>query len=123
MSALGQKRTYAAQQVMSALPPIATAKADFRARSCALYPQSGHVQCKNPCPLWAKSGLMRCNKKDRYSITSSARAIRLGGTVRPSAFAVFRFMTSSYLLGACTGRSAGFSPRSMRSTYAAARRY
>jgi hypothetical protein len=39
MSALGQKRTYAAQQVMSALPPIATAKADFRARSCPLYPQ------------------------------------------------------------------------------------
>jgi hypothetical protein len=28
-SALGQKRTYAAQQVMSALPPIATAKADM----------------------------------------------------------------------------------------------
>jgi hypothetical protein len=29
MSALGQKQTYAAQQVMSALPPIATAKADI----------------------------------------------------------------------------------------------
>lgn len=28
MSALGQKRTYAVQQVMSALAPIATAKAD-----------------------------------------------------------------------------------------------
>ena len=28
MSALGQKQTYAAQQVMSALPPIAAAKAD-----------------------------------------------------------------------------------------------
>jgi hypothetical protein len=39
MSALGQKRTYAAQQVMSALPPIATAKADSRKRSCPLYPQ------------------------------------------------------------------------------------
>src|SRR5215475_2477816 len=39
MSALGQKRTYAAQQVMSALPPIATAKADFRARSCPLCPR------------------------------------------------------------------------------------
>jgi len=39
MSALGQKRTYAAQQGMSALPPIATAKADFRARSCPLYPR------------------------------------------------------------------------------------
>ena len=29
MSALGQKRTYAVQNGMSALPPIATAKADF----------------------------------------------------------------------------------------------
>ena len=29
MSALGHKRTFALQQVMSALPPIATAKADF----------------------------------------------------------------------------------------------
>jgi hypothetical protein len=29
MSALGQERTYAVQQVMSALPPIATAKADM----------------------------------------------------------------------------------------------
>jgi len=39
MSALGHKRTYAAQHVMSALPPIATAKADIRKRSCLLYPQ------------------------------------------------------------------------------------
>ena len=38
MSALGQKQTYAAHKVMSALPPIATAKADFRTRSCLLYP-------------------------------------------------------------------------------------
>jgi hypothetical protein len=28
MSALGQKQTYALQKAMSALPPIATAKAD-----------------------------------------------------------------------------------------------
>jgi hypothetical protein len=39
MSALGQKRTYAVQQVMSALAPIATAKADIRTRSCLLYPR------------------------------------------------------------------------------------
>jgi hypothetical protein len=32
MSALGQKRTYALQQAMSALPPIATAKADIGQR-------------------------------------------------------------------------------------------
>ena len=51
-----------------------------------------------------------------YSITSSARASTEGGTVRPSAFAVLRLITSSYLVGACTGRSAAFSPLRMRST-------
>ena len=39
-----------------------------------------------------------------------------GGTVSPIALAVLRLITSSYLVGACTGRSAGFSPRRMRST-------
>src|SRR5215471_9669993 len=37
MSALGQKQTFAPQQGMSALPPIAPAKADSRKRSCLLY--------------------------------------------------------------------------------------
>jgi hypothetical protein len=45
-----------------------------------------------------------------YSITSSARASTEVGTSRPSAFAVLRLIVSSYLVGACTGRSAGFSP-------------
>src|SRR5262249_49813328 len=39
MSAFGQKQTCAAQNVMSALLPIATEKADFRKRSCPLYPR------------------------------------------------------------------------------------
>jgi len=39
MSALGHKRTYAPQQAMSALHPIATTKADMRKRSCPLYPR------------------------------------------------------------------------------------
>src|SRR5262245_6211543 len=51
-----------------------------------------------------------------HSITSSARASSVSGTVRPSALAVLRLITSSYLVGACTGRSAGFSPLRMRST-------
>src|SRR5262249_19146706 len=51
-----------------------------------------------------------------HSITSSARASSIGGTSRPSALAVLRLMTSSYFVGACTGRSAGFSPFRMRST-------
>jgi len=59
--------------------------------------------------------LMRCNKI-RYSITSPALASSDGGTVRPSALAVLRLITNSYLVGACTGRSAGFAPLRMRST-------
>jgi hypothetical protein len=39
MSALGQKQTYAPQKRMSALLPIATAKADMCQWSCPLYPQ------------------------------------------------------------------------------------
>ena len=46
----------------------------------------------------------------RCRITSSSRASSVGGTSRPSALAVLRLITSSYLVGACTGRSAGFSP-------------
>jgi hypothetical protein len=55
-------------------------------------------------------------QRTAYSITSSARASSVGGTSMPSAFAVFKLMASSYLVGACTGRSAGFSPLRMRST-------
>src|SRR5262249_48013623 len=51
-----------------------------------------------------------------HSITSSARASSDWGTVRSSALAVFRLMTSSYFVGACTGRSAAFPPLRMRST-------
>src|SRR6266511_5532804 len=45
----------------------------------------------------------------RHSITSSARASTCGGISRPSALAVLRLSTVSYLVGACTGRFAGFS--------------
>jgi hypothetical protein len=51
---------------------------------------------------------LRCNKRaDAYSITSSARASIVGGTSSPSTLAAFGLITSSYLVGACTGRSAG----------------
>src|SRR4029077_14981124 len=41
-----------------------------------------------------------------HSITSSARASSMGGTVRPSALAVLRLITSSILVGCYTGKSA-----------------
>src|SRR5262249_36812310 len=50
-----------------------------------------------------------------HSITSSAMASSLSGTVRPSALAVLRFMTRMYFVGNWPGRSAGFSPLRMRS--------
>src|SRR5262245_42112358 len=51
-----------------------------------------------------------------HSITSSARASSVGGTVRPSALAVARLMTSSGLGKNSIGRSAGFSPFNILST-------
>src|SRR3954451_7517707 len=51
-----------------------------------------------------------------HSMTSSARESSDGGTVRPSALAVVRLIAVTYLVGACTGRSAAFSPLRMRST-------
>src|SRR5437667_8157516 len=49
-------------------------------------------------------------------ITSSARSSSDCGIVMPSAFAVFRLMTSSNLVGCSTGRSAGLVPRRTLST-------
>ena len=85
---------------------------------------SGHEYADAPHPL-----LRTCGKRHRrrapkphdeiaplHSITSSARASTDGGTSTPSALAVLRLTTVSYLVGACTGRSAGFSPLRMRST-------
>jgi hypothetical protein len=45
-----------------------------------------------------------------HSITSPARKRNDSGIFRPSVFAVFKLIANSYLVGACTGRSAGFRP-------------
>jgi hypothetical protein len=50
-----------------------------------------------------------------HSMTSSARSSIPGGTARPSALAVLRLMVSLYLVGCCTGRSAGLAPFRIRS--------
>ena len=84
-------------------------------------PESGHVQRSRPCLLWANSGPMQRSKKERYSITSSARARSVGGIVRPRAFAVVRLRTRSNLVGCSTGMSPGFAPRRILSTISAVR--
>src|SRR6516164_9496396 len=104
MTAWGQRRRSSPRPQCPQLPPIA----DIR-----LIP--------NDPPLVPQADVSRCSKRRGYSITSSARASSVSGTVRPSALAVFMLITRSYLVGAWTGRSAGFVPLRMRSTYAAAR--
>jgi hypothetical protein len=66
---------------------------------------------------WTQSGLavavnLHRNKRldAAYSITSSAMASSVGGTLMPSALAVLRLMTNSNLVGCTTGKSAGLSP-------------
>jgi hypothetical protein len=74
------------------------------------------------CPLSAKSRHTHCSRFS-YSITSSAVNKSVGGIVTPSVLAVLRLITRSYLVGCWMGRSPAFSPRRIRSTYDAARRY
>src|SRR5262245_56257718 len=57
-----------------------------------------------------------------YLITLSARASTLGGIVRPICFAALRLMTNSTFIACSTGRSAGFAPFRILSTYLAAPR-
>jgi hypothetical protein len=58
-----------------------------------------------------------------YSITASARASSVGGISKTSAFAVFKLMTSSNLVGCKTGKSPGRSPLRIRPTYRPACQY
>jgi hypothetical protein len=92
-------------------PVQPTASPDVRFTS-----DSVRVRQRRKLTLSARSRHMQRSKQCLYSITSSARASNVGGISRPSAFAVLRLMVSSYFVGACTGRSAGFSPLRMRST-------
>src|SRR3974377_2206628 len=64
-------------RLMSALPPIADI--GTQPRDVRFVP---------------KADMVRCGERHRYSITSSAATIKLCGTRRPSALAVFRLIAS-----------------------------
>ena len=53
------------QKGMSALPPIATAKAISAAGHVRFTPESGHVRCTSPCLLWANSGHSNFKRADQ----------------------------------------------------------
>lgn len=65
--------------------------------------------------VWAPTSL------SLHSIASSARARSVGGMVRPSASAVFKFTISSNFVACSIGRSPGLAPLRSRSTRIAAR--
>ena len=99
-----------------------------------------HCRWARPSPLWVvifgckgatsqcplcpgdRRGRLRPKIRHRavHSITSSARPSSESGTIRPRALATLRLITSSNLVGNCTGRSAGLAPFSIRSMYPAA---
>ena len=69
---------------------------------------------KRPCDSRAVE--QRYELAPFHSIASSARASRVGGTVRPRVLAVWALMTSSSFDVCTTGRSAGLAPLRMRPT-------
>jgi hypothetical protein len=85
MSALGQKRTFRGQAPMSALPLKRTSFDGVEKSALCQKRTTGHP----------------------YSISSSARDSSVGGTLMPSAVAVFILMTSWKRVGCSTGKSAG----------------
>src|SRR5215471_14861302 len=82
-------------------------------KGCPLWVISGHMRRKTACPLYPRKrhkiatyGNVRFGPAADmpiYSIISFARACSAGGTLRPSALAVLRLITSSNLTGVWTG--------------------
>src|SRR5262249_10053187 len=88
------------------------------------------MQVHDSEPKWCATPFL-CGSLIRYSmpvylgaslITLSARTSTFGGIVRPICLAVFRLMMNANLVGCSTGRSAGFAPFRILSTYLAAPR-
>src|SRR5215831_13666801 len=65
-------------------------------------------------PRGGRAAEQRDERAALHSITSSARASKVGGMAIPMALAVLRLMISSNLVGCAIGRSPGFSPFNTR---------
>jgi hypothetical protein len=97
-------------------PDLARSLTDLGLRPCQQGRSAGYRISGGQSAVFVMARPHGRMQDEPYSITSSAVASNPGGIVRPSVLAVLRLTTSSYLVGACTGRSAGFSPLRMRST-------
>src|SRR5262249_36685945 len=109
MSALGQKQTYALHQPMSALPPIATTKANFphkvmsalppKADSCSAQPHVRFGPEADSCSA-AKTGATCDDLFDHIVQPASASArSSASGIAGPSDLTMVRLMMRSNLVG------------------------
>jgi hypothetical protein len=90
-------------------------------RMSAFASSSGHTSARAFSSFVPIAVVSRCSKESQtYSMTSSARASSVSGTVRPSALAVLRLITNSIFVENSIGKSAGFAPFRIFSTKAAA---
>src|SRR5262249_5952160 len=80
------------------------------------------LRARREWPRGGRAGEQRDELASLHSITSSARASSVGGTVRPSTLAVVRLITSSNLVGNSIGRSPALAPFRILPTKAAVRR-
>jgi hypothetical protein len=81
MSALGQKQTYAVHKPMSALPLIATAKADSRNTSCPLYPRKRTCAVQLGMSALGQKRTHAVQQKRLFNHLIGAAEQRLGGDV------------------------------------------
>src|SRR5262249_6558090 len=87
----------------SRLGPLGVERARAARRAAAAHvrfaPIATELMRRREVSPSVKSGFEQSQHGRPYSITSSARVMSVGGTSRPSAVAVLRLMTSSYLVG------------------------
>src|SRR5262249_20428468 len=86
MSALGHKRTYAVQKAMSALPPIATAKADMRKWSCPLYPRKQTCAMQMSMSAWGKKRTFAPHEHKHKRKTADTMPVAQSARNRPTAW-------------------------------------
>ena len=88
------------------------------------------LECKTTYPKIVSSLVLQCAflapcpqlRATCYFMTLSARASTFGGIVRPICLAALRLITNSNFVGCSTGKSAGFVPLRILSTWTATRR-
>src|SRR5262245_45495170 len=89
---------------------VITGKAQREHKISALPLKADTRQMRREGGLVPQAAVSNRSEAAPYSLTSAATSSRSRGISRSSDLAVFRLMTSSYLVGCSIGRSAGFVP-------------